>query len=72
MDSSPFSSQKSLYAPVGIDADGCAVETPDPGFLSAHSSSVKNAFPARSAGRSIGVVVVFVHAPCRSGWPQGV
>ena len=47
-------------------------EKPDPGFLSAHSSSVKNSFPSRSAGRSIGVVVEFVHIPCRSGAPHGV
>src|ERR1700674_2603093 len=38
----------------------------------AASSSVRNALPATSAGRSNGVMVPLVHVPCRSGWPSGV
>src|SRR5579872_5787229 len=39
---------------------------------SASSCSVKNSFPASSAGRSSGVMVTFDQYPSRSGWPSGV
>ena len=38
----------------------------------AASASVRFNFPAKTAGRSIGVRVTLVQTPCRSGWPSGV
>src|SRR5262249_19223320 len=38
----------------------------------ARSSAVSTDLPASSFGRSSGVVVVFVHVPCRSGSPHAV
>ena len=38
----------------------------------AASSAVRNAWSARSSGRSIGVMVRKSQTPCRSGWPHGV
>ena len=40
--------------------------------LAAISWSVRNSLPARSLGRSQGVVVALVHTPVRSGSPHGV
>ena len=50
---------------------------PSPAFnarasSAARSASVSVVLPSCPAGRSSGVVVVFVHAPWRSGWPHGV
>src|SRR5439155_24633082 len=39
---------------------------------SALSSGVRNSLPAYLAGRWRGVVLAFVHEPCRSGSPHGV
>src|ERR1700692_1488438 len=33
---------------------------------------MKNVLPARSAGRSSGVMVALVQTPCKSGWPSAV
>ncbi len=40
--------------------------------FSVASCSMKKGFPASSLGRSKGVMVAFVHTPCKSGWPSGV
>ena len=43
-----------------------------PLLVSRASSSVREAFPANSLGRSSGVAVSFSHMPCKSGRPSGV
>ena len=68
----PRSNQKSLYAPVLPGGGGRSALRIASASSSARSSAVSVSRPASSSGRSMGVVVVFVQAPCRSGSPHGV
>ena len=68
----PRSNQKSLYAPVLPGGGGRSALRTASASSSARSSAVSVSRPASSSGRSMGVVVVFVQAPCRSGSPHGV